>query len=431
MLIDEHRVVAAAPGDAQPVKIDLPGRWSDMDAATLGALLKNQLGSHRLSLGRVVVGVPVSWVLTQRLSVPSTDTNVAAGAVKMRVSRDYATDAGNLVADYTISRSSGASEVLIGVTTRKKLESLTKTLAEAGLTPVAIHVTAQAYVNEKQADTTLVRIDPPMAELALVRDGRTVGLRSLCDTLDNDPAGAARAITANIASDPQLSSNQSELVLASDPATGIDPHSIASYLNGVAGGSTSVIDESVIDAMRRRAQQHDMLDLLRCRASKETGRGLTKTQRIGVGVAALVVLLILAVGGLWWSREHRLSTLQATAAGMASDVEMLSEVKSRLDESAPWFDKRVDMLSCMQVLTECVPQRSELRLTEFRLNADKSGSLQGRAETRSQMLEFLRTMQASESLSSVALRDSAQTQNDRGEVRFEIVFNYIAGKGGR
>lgn len=432
LLIDEHRVVAAAPGDAKPVTIDLPGRWSDQKPEDLGELLKSSLGASRLAVGRVVVGVPVSWVLTQHLSVPSTDPAVTTGAVKLRVNRDYATDAGNLVADYTASRSDTGSDVLIGVTTRAKLRGLNEAMACAGLKPVAIYITTQAYVGNDKSDAIVIRVQPPMAELALVRHGKTMSLRSLCDTLiPNDPAGAARAITSSLASESDLSITSSDLVLASDSSTGLDPRVIVSHLNGLANRTPTIIDSPAIDMLRRCVGSDDLLDLLRCRASQETVGRWSPLQKTGAAVAAIVLIVLLAVGGLWLSREHRLSTLRDTAVQIQPEAEALGLIKQRLDTSAPWFDKRVDMLACMGVLTECIPPRSDLRLTEFRLNADHSGSLQGRAGSRSEMLTFLSAMQTSEQLDGVALRDSAESQNGHREVRFEIAYTFTSNRRAR
>lgn len=423
IMIDEYRVVAAAPGDTEPVTIDLAGRWSDQDPEALGALLKSGLGASRLAVGRVIVGVPVSWVLTQNLSVPSTDTALTAGAVKLRVNRDYATDAGDLIADYTTSRSDTGNDVLIGVTTRAKLRGLNEALGCAGLKPDAVHITTQAYVGKDLDGATVIRVQPPMAELALVRHGKTIALRSLCDTLmPDDPEGAAKAITSTIASDPELSSEQGEFVLASDPGAGIDPHLIASHFNGVASGSATIIDVSAIDTLRKRACNDDMLDLLRCRASQEVRTTWSPLRKVGIAAAVLALIVLIGVAGLWWGREHRLSTLNNTAITIQPEAESLGRIKQRLDTSAPWFDKRIDMLSCMMVMTECVPKHGGLRLTEFRLNADRGGSLQGRVESRGVMLEFLSAMQASDHLAGVALRDSAESQNGKREVRFEIAF---------
>lgn len=427
MLIDEHRVTAAAPGDAAPVSIDLPGRWSDTQPQVLGELLKEALGSSRLALGRVIVGVPVSWVLTQHLKVPSADPAATAGAVRVRVNRDYATDAGDLIADYTAGRSDAGSDVLIGVTTRAKLNRLNAALDHAGLKAEAVYITAQAFAGKDQPDATVVRVQPPLAELALVRGGRTISLRSLCETLgDGDPAGAARSITASIASDPDLSGQPGRMVLAADAAHGVDPHAIVTHLNGVSQGNATIIDGSAIDVLRKRAGDDDLLDLLRCRATRPVSTAWTPIQKAGLAVAAVAVLTLLGVGGLWWSLEHKLSSLRETEIQMRPETEALGRVKQRLDTSAPWFDKRVDTLACMSVLTECVPKRGGLWLAEFRLNADHNGSLQGRAESRSVMLEFLRTMQASDHMTEVALRDSAETPNGRREVRFEIAFRFTA-----
>jgi hypothetical protein len=432
LLIDEHRVIAGAPGDAGPVTIDLPGRWSDQKPQALGELLKSGLGDARLALGRAIVGVPVSWVLTQHLTVPSTDPVVTAGAVRMRVNRDYATDAGDLVADYTATRGDAGNDVLIGVTTRSKLRRLTEALSHAGLRTEAVYITAQAFADSDPADATVVRVHPPMLELALVRHGKTIGLRSLCETLnDGDPAGAARTIAFSISSDPQLSAMPGRMVLAADAATGVDPRAIVAQLNGVTNGAATVIDGSAIEALRRRAGDDDLLDLMRCRASQTAGTFWTPTRKLGAAIAAVVLVVLLAVGGLWWMRAHRLSSLQAIELQMRPQAESLGAVKQRLDASAPWFDKRMDMLSCMLTLTECVPQRGEMWLAEFRLNGDHTGSLQGRTGSRGVMLEFLRALQASEHLTEVALRDSSESQGDEREVRFEITFRFTNVGGAR
>jgi Tfp pilus assembly protein PilN len=83
----------------------------------------------------------------------------------------------------------------------------------------------------------------------------------------------------------------------------------------------------------------------------------------------------------------------------------------------------------MLALTECVPARGELWLAEFRINGEHTGSLQGRAESRGVMLEFLRALQDSDKLTDVALRDSAETQDGGRVVRFEITFR-LTGTGG-
>ncbi len=432
LLIDELRVTAGVPGDALPVVIDLPGRWSDLPAGDLGELLKNALGTAAPALGRAVVGVPVSWVLTQHLSVPSTDPAVTAGAVRMRINRDYATDTGELVADYVATRRDAGSDVLLGVTTRGKLRKLEEALTHAGLRAEAVYITAQVFALPDPADATVLRIYPPMLELALVRGGKTVAMRSLSESLSaDDPAGAARVISTSIATDPQLSATRGRIVLAAEASGGADTRAIISRLNGVTQGNASVIDGTAIDSMRRRAGDDDLLDLLRCRASQTVGNVWTPKRKLAAAAAGLALLVLLLVGGLWWSREHRLGTLRQTALQMRPQADALGEIKARLDGSAAWFDKRVDMLSCILALTECVPTRGELWLAEFRINGEHAGSLQGRAESRGVMLEFLRALQGSDHLTGVALRDSAETQNGERMVRFEITFRLTATGGAR
>lgn len=430
LLIDEHRVTAGAPGDAQPVVIDLPGRWSDQTPESLGELLKDGLSASGLAVGRAVVGVPVSWVLTQHLSVPSADPVVTAGAVRVRMNRDYATDAGDLIADYITTKREAGSDVLLGVTTHSKLKKLNEALAHAGLRAEAVYITAQVFAGPEPVDATVLRIHPPMLELALVRGGRTIGMRSLSDTLTaDDPAAAARMITTSIVSDPQLSMSRGRMVLAADASGGADARAIVSQLNGVSNGNATIIDTSAIDTMRRRAGDEDLIDLIRCRASHAVSNVWTPRRKLSAVAAGLVLLVLLLVGGLWWGREHRLSTLRETAALMRPEADALGKIKSRLDSSAPWFDKRVDMLSCMLALTECVPTRGELWLAEFRINGERTGSLQGRAESRGVMLDFLLALQDSDKLTDVALRDSAETQNGGRVVRFEITFR-LTGTGG-
>jgi hypothetical protein len=430
LLIDEHRVTAGAPGDAQPVLIDLSRRWSDQTPEALGELLKDGLSASRLTVGRAVVGVPVSWVLTQHLSVPSADPVVTAGAVRMRMNRDYATDAGDLVGDYTATRNDSISEVLLGVTTRGKLKKLHDVLSLAGLRSEAIYITAQVFADPGKTDATVLRIHPPMLELTLVRGGRTIGMRSLSDTLTaDDPAAAARMITTSIATDPQLLMTRGRMILAADASCGADARTIVAQLNGVTQGKAEVINRSAVDTMRLRAGDEDLLDLMRCRASQTINQVWTPKRKLSAAAAGIVLLILLLVGGLWWGREHRLSTLRETAAQMRPEADALGEIKGRLDGSAPWFDKRVDMLSCMLALTECVPARGELWLAEFRINGEHTGSLQGRAESRGVMLEFLRALQDSDKLTDVALRDSAETQDGGRVVRFEITFR-LTGTGG-
>ena len=432
LLIDEHRVTAGVPGDARPVVVDLPGRWSDLPAGDLGELLKNALGAAPPALGRAVVGVPVSWVLTQHLSVPSTDPAVTAGAVRMRMNRDYATDTGELVADYVATRRDAGSDVLLGVTTRGKLRKLEEALTHAGLRAEAVYITAQVFALPAPADATVLRIYPPMLELALVRGGKTVVMRSLSESLSSDdPAGAARAISTSIATDPQLSTTRGRIVLAAEASGKADAHAIISRLNGVTQGNATVIEGTAIDSMRGRAGDDDLLDLLRCRASQTVGNVWTPKRKLAAAAAGLALLVLLLVGGLWWSREHRLNTLRQTALQMRPQADALGEIKARLDGSAAWFDKRVDMLSCILALTECVPTRGELWLAEFRINGDHAGSLQGRAESRGVMLEFLRALQGSDHLTGVALRDSAETQNGERMVRFEITFRLTTTGGAR
>lgn len=430
LLIDEHRVTAGAPGDAQPVVIDVPGRWSDLPAEVLGELLKTELGAARLAVVRAVVGVPVSWVLTQHLSVPSSDPAATSGAVRMRMNRDYATDAADLVADYTTTRGDAGSDVLLGVTTRGKLYKLNEALTHAGLRAEAVHITAHMFAGPDPADATVLRIHPPTLELALVRGGITIGLRSLSESLSaSDPAAAARAIATAIATDPQLSTTRGRMVLAAEAAGGVDTRAIVSQLNGVSGGNATIIDGSAIDRMRGRGGDDDLLDLLRCRASQNISSVWTPKRKLSAAVAGLVLLVLLPVAGLWWGREHRLSTLRQTALQIRADADALGGIKARLDTSAAWFDKRVDTLSCMLALTGCVPTRGELWLAEFRINGGHTGSLQGRAESRGVMLEFLRALQASDHLTEVALRDSAETQTGGRVVRFEITFRLVS-KGG-
>lgn len=432
LLIDEYRVSVGAPGDAQPVVIDIPGRWSDLSPEELGELLKDGLGASRLAIGRAVVGVPVSWVLTQHLTVPSADAVVTAGAVRMRMNRDYATDAGDLVADYITTRCETGSDVLLGVTTRSKLKRLNEALTHVGLRAEAVYITAQVFAGPDPTDATVLRVHPPMLELALVRGGKTIGMRSLSESLAaDDPAAAARTIATSIATDPQLSTTRGRMVLAADASGGADASAIVAQLNGVTHGNATVIGGSAIDTMRRRAGDDDLLDLMRCRASQAVSHIWTPKRKLMAAAAGLMLLVLLLVGGLWWSREHRLSTLRETALQVRPEADALGKIKARLDTSAPWFDKRVDVLSCMLALTECVPTRGELWLAEFRINGEHTGSLQGRAESRGVMLEFLRALQASDRLTDVALRDSSEAQNGGRVVRFEITFRLTGTRGTR
>lgn len=428
MLIEEKRVVLDAPDGAAPLTIDLPGRWSDLDPETIGNLIRDRAGGASANAGRVLIGAPASWVLSKALHVPSNEPAVIAAAVRLRISRDYATDSDELVGDYTVKRGETGSDVLIGVTTRARLDRLGKVLELIGLTPAAIHLTTQAYVDPAQPEATYLRIKHSTAEAVHVEQGRTTDLRTVCNSLGTtDTQTAARTITGSLATDPRLSGSD-RLVLVADP--GSEP--IVEAVNAIMtesgrGDAILTINESPADVLRRRALAADMLDLHRCRASQAPTVAWSPTRRIAVAAVVAAALLVIGVGGLWWSREHRLASLNAQQVAMSPQAEALGQVKKQLDDTAAWFDKRIDMIACMNQLTGCVPKTGELRLTELRLNADHSGSLQGRAGSRDTMLRFLDTMQASEQLTNVALRDSAESSNGRREVRFEIVFTMPAG----
>ncbi len=432
MLIEDERIVLAPPGADTPVSIDLPGRWSDLEAEAIGRLLRDHLGKACPTAGRVLVGVPASWVLTQRLNVPSTDPAMIASAVRLRVNRDYATDAEDLVSDYTISRSDSGSEVLIGVTMRSRLDCLGQALQHAGLKPAAIHITTQAFSDPKQGDASYLRIQSSSAELIRIQHGYVDDLRTLCDGLDaTDPETSARSVVSTLMNDPRLSSASGKMILVSDPEQGSICEAIEARLASAGGADqTETVHESAVEVLKRRASACDLLDLHRCRASHEPSGRWTPRRKLGAYAAAAALLIVIGVGGMWWSREYRLSSLQAQALSMQPEAEALGLVKQKLDDTGAWFDKRVDILSCLHELTQCVPSDSGLRLTELRMNADHGGSLQGRSGSRGAMLRYLDAMQASDRLADVELRDSAEAVNGKREVRFEIVFRVTNGRRG-
>ncbi len=405
--------------------------WQD-DAATLGKHLEAMLASaaspssSNLSRNPPRVALDSSWVLVQSLTVPSADPHVIAGAVRMRVARDYATAADGLAVDFVVRDHSQGAHVLLAAVRRDRLVKINEVLQHAKLlttsrsrSGLAIHLAAEMFPpartqggagNEASAELVIT----PVGSAIIGRSSLNAGRLDYLSDLSGDSA--------------DMMVEQLRLALMSQSEVGdvqqvryADPSS-----RTLAEGCASVLGvrASAVDGAMGFADDVEAINFTRARLDQPLKQSIPAWKRWSAMAAILALVVLLGFGWTWWSRAKDVNRLEERLAELTPKVEAVQATASTLRSAEPWFRHRAPVLNCLYELTIHQPENGELRVTGFTFTDGQDGTLACRADRESTMHAYVTGLGASEALSEVRLRDWSEYTGDQRGVQFEISFQF-------
>lgn len=191
MSIDSRRLLVQGYGslDLDPAKTQ--ASLDDAKDTYLTDNLKTLLDANlvgSLPSDHVVVGLPTSRTFSRAFSIPASEESHLAGAVKVEVERYIPMPADSLYIDYEIIKRNKEKIVVVLTAAPKSLiDSVTRTVRDAGLLPVAIEPSINAVARilksteEGHLSTLIIDIGATSTDIAVLDEGaiRVTGAASV------------------------------------------------------------------------------------------------------------------------------------------------------------------------------------------------------------------------------------------------------------
>lgn len=424
---------------------------ADLDSpAGLGAALSALLKAEGFKANHVAIGLCSRWVLASPRTMPPLQDEALVSAVRLQIERDYAGGRDDLVFDFTEpTPPNGQRKLVLMGTQRKRLQQAIQAALAAGLRvtyamPTALAVAvgagtdggtgatgpgAEAPSARGEPQSLCIALEDDGAALVHLKGGRCHGLTSIPfdpAALDDDAAagpapwaqalarsadalgvGSASPILINSAqlNDAQLQQARAALTPAMGTMT-------AAAANPAAAVATAALRRSV------------GVNFTRPRLMQKAKRSLPSAVQWAIRAAVFLLLIVAAVGYLWFEAQNELTQLQDDYAAIKDQADRLAQVQADTSAMAGWYDDRPPVLDCLLELTRTFPRSGRIWVTALTLDEDAAGTLNCKAADERTMYQYLNAMKASPHLADVQLQVRQTTDREGQTVRFDVTFRY-------
>ncbi|MFT3787653.1 MAG: hypothetical protein QM770_16045 [Tepidisphaeraceae bacterium] len=426
------------------------------DAAGTGTALKAFLQSHGFTARKVVVGVPSKWLISAERDVPTASTTDVLAMLRLQGESLALANGNELVVDLTADPATLAGKrVLLVAMLKEQLDRLITLIEAAGLDLEAITSTAIAthtLLAGDAPDGTMLMIAEGGTDVVANSGGAARLLRHVSAANASTAAGAVQLSsdlrrTVTLAGLSPLSTDRPLLVWngvglgepdlaalgeragipvrSANGLTRIDVRPEA--LNGAARGMTAdAFLPAIAVACVGLSPKRVSVDLAHSRLAPP------KQARFGRGLIYGVVGGVVAIAGIAWlyetvsDREAYSASLAETIKKVAPDVKAAEATIDRIAYGRTYFEHRPPILEAMREVTIAFNYNEPIWATNFTLRDNRTGVLQGKANSQGLVLALLDRLKANPKLRDVKLIDVREGGGRSREQTFSISFTYAA-----
>ncbi len=410
-----------------------------------GREILNHLGAAGVHERNCVVALPLRWALAAHTTIPKLPDADIPAFLDIEAERGFPTDIATLQVSRSRSVTSAGEQhaTFIGIP-RSHVERLDLVLRQAKLRPLSFSLGILALQPPRSEEGVLaLTIEPSHVGLMISAGGGVIALRALeamiegtsgehslnSDliareariTLGQLPAGFRDSVkTIRIFGARDAVQKLAEEIRPRFEPAGLKIELVPVYAANTFG-KTLPAETPVSGAFSLAAQKligrGDQFEFLPPRISAWQ----RATSKYAPGrlrkVAAIAVLLLLSVAGLFGYQQWELSQLRSQWRGMERHVKALEGVSGQISQFRPWFDPNFRCLSIIRQLTTAFPEDGSLTARSLEIRDMNKVTCSGNAETYAALIRTVHHLGTNSGVSDLV----PQT---RGKSPIQFSFEY-------
>jgi len=403
-------------------------------APLLGKALRQFLRRNHFSTSRCVIGIGAKWLVAKETSLPPTSPDLLAGALSIATEREFASDAEDLVFDYSgpVDSAQGQSVLLVAAS-RQNVDHLLAAARAAGLTVAAVTsstlaLAAATRLGGPSSRRLVLYLSPTTVELS-VQSAANHAWRllrhlpisppvaaahgpSLANGWLDDLAGELRRVVAllpgsvaNPSGDPEQALdlviwNASGLAAGALAGLG-DRLSLEGRLcqypsdleiaDGPASQAGRAGEPAAAAALAAAGLNRQLLavDFLHSRLSPRRKITVGRKAVWAAALAAAVILPCLALFLAWRAQQGEVDDLKGQLETMQPSIAAARDVVHKATFGRAWYDQRPRHLDCLRELTLAFPAEGRIWTTSLAISEDMRVLLSGKAADQRAVLEVV------------------------------------------
>lgn len=392
--------------------------------------------------GDCVLGFASDQILLRVIELPAVDDEELAGMVELQADKFSPFPVESMVISHEVlARDEASCAVAIAVARGDVVDAQGRVLTDAGLRPVRMDACVMGWWHALQAadvcppDARCIHLvlDGNLAEIIVVEQGVARVFRTL-------PL-AAGADAAALASD--LGQELGHTLISFELEHGAAPAPVTVWSRGEAHAGVAaalqaepawdVTGRSLDDlapaceGIARRTLTRDVLDLTPPSWIEAVTRRRQRNRMLGglLGVAALWVVLVAALSGLYVFERNRLSRLDRELERWRPPAMEVRELRRKVLLIERYADISHSALECLREVSEAQPDGIDL--SSFSYNKQDAVRVVGAAAQRSLIYDFKRNLDGSKLFTSVEL--GSLNQDRRQQLwSFDVVLHLPKGE---
>jgi hypothetical protein len=478
---------AGGQDDAAREAAPLPALSPGGPTGDLGKALRQFLRRNHFSTSRCVIGIGAKWLVAREKSLPPTSPDLLAGALSIVTEREFASDAKDLVFDYSgpVDSAQGQSVLLVAAS-RQKVDHLLAAARAAGLTVAAVTsstlaLAAATRLGGPSSRRLVLYLSPTTVELSVQSGG---GIRLLRRLPISPPVAAAHgpspfeeSTAASHRARPILSNGwlddlagELRRVVALLPGSVANPSGdpeqaldlVIWNASGLAAGALAGLGDR-LSLAGRLCQYPSDLEIADGPASQAGRAGepaaaaalaaaglnrqllavdflhsrLSPRRKITVGrkavwaaaLAAAVILPCLVLFLAWRAQQGAVDDLKGQLEALQPSIAAARDVVHKATFGRAWYDQRPRHLDCLRELTLAFPAEGRIWTTSLAISEDMRVLLSGKAADQRAVLEVVDRLNGNPNFADVQSLYISEVGGGSPEWSFAISLRFVGASG--
>jgi hypothetical protein len=414
----------------------------------IGREIRNHLEAAGISERTCVVALPAKWVMGLHTKLPALPPEDVDSFLQIEAEKGFPVDTSQL----QIARSRHGEGDLTYVTQlavrKEQLEQLGAVLKAAGLKPVSFSLGLAALPGVIPADGAgriTVAVEPHGAALVIATGGGIAAFRTFEAAIESEAGervvnggAVARELRISFEQVPaDLRASLRQLSLCGDLAL---VRQLAERLGEWAQAAGLAIEESglsddrlaelIAEGVAKQWLEPGArpLEFLPPRPSQwEAMLARYNSKRLATAGMAVGAVVVVALGLFAW-QEVQLWSLRSTWGGMQAPVTELQDVRNRIRDYRPWYDRSFTDLRILARVTQCFPQNGSVTARSFdvhKVAAITTVSIGGTARDGTALLRTQDLLRKAKEIQGLKLEQIS----GKMPAQFTLTFRWIGNSG--
>lgn len=423
------------------------------DPDLVGAEIHTHLEKAGVRDRRCVVGVPLNWALTLAVKVPAgLAPEDVQSLLAMEAERGFPYAPETLmVSQSLVGPADGERTATLVAIPRDHITRFQDALESIGLRPLSFSLGLAALQPVAESDTAggVVALVPGekgvglqvttqggVAALRLLegafeqegperrvqKDYLARELRITLGQLPDDARGAVRNL--KVFGNDELAEELYEQIRPRAEAMGLRAQRVKEFAPlefGPALPSGTAATAALALAVRHLTGKPAGFEFLPPRVSRWKQFTEQHSSQKLVFAAALVGVVLLAVGGMFGWQQWRLAKLEGQWKGMELRVTQIKDMEGRIRKYRPWYDESFRALSILKAITSAFPEDGAVAAKSVEIRERAGVTCSGTARNNAALLKMLEQLKTARQVTDVKVEHVKGGQNNQP---LEFTFNF-------